>query len=148
MERSSLGLRMVVCFLLQICLVISALHTGNETDKLSLLEFKAKIDGDPLGLLSSWNESEHFCTWPGVTCSRRHHQRVTGLDVSSLQLKGQLSPQVGNLTFLRLLNLRNNSLGPEIPPEIGRLFRLQILELQYNNFSSEIPENISGLLQP
>ncbi|XWS07654.1 hypothetical protein CRYUN_Cryun41cG0008000 [Craigia yunnanensis] len=39
----------------------------NETDRLALLEFKSMITGDPQGVLSSWNESIHFCQWFNLT---------------------------------------------------------------------------------
>ncbi|KAB1226272.1 hypothetical protein CJ030_MR1G003751 [Morella rubra] len=55
---------------------------GNETDRLALLDFKSKITHDPMGVMSSWNDSVHFCQWQGVTCGRRH-QRVTRLDLHS-----------------------------------------------------------------
>ena len=64
---------------------------GNGTDRLALLEFKSKITHDPLGALGSSNESIHFCQWHGVTCSQRHQQRVTILDLESLKLAGSIS---------------------------------------------------------
>ncbi|XP_007207989.2 probable LRR receptor-like serine/threonine-protein kinase At3g47570 [Prunus persica] len=109
----------------------------------ALLAFKAQIKEDPYGAMSSWNESTNFCIWHGVTCSRRHHQRVTMLDLPSQNLVGSLSPHVGNLSFLRILNLDNNSLSHEIPPGIGHLHRLQVLRLHNNSFSGPIPSNIS-----
>nr|XP_028957623.1 probable LRR receptor-like serine/threonine-protein kinase At3g47570 [Malus domestica] len=121
----------------------SSLHLeGNETDRQSLLAFKAKIVNDPLGILSSWNESLHFCQWQGIACGRRH-QRVTVLDLQSSRLDGQLSTHIGNLSFLRILNLQNNSFNNTIPQEIDRLFRLQQLLLENNSFSGDIPFNIS-----
>ncbi|KAB2627517.1 LRR receptor-like serine/threonine-protein kinase [Pyrus ussuriensis x Pyrus communis] len=115
---------------------------GNEVDRLSLLAFRAEIVTDTLGILSSWNESLHFCHWPGITCGRRH-QRVTVLDLQSSGLAGHLSPHIGNLSFLRALYLQNNSFSHTIPPEIGRLFRLERLFLYNNSFSGQIPFNIS-----
>ncbi|CAN6705210.1 unnamed protein product [Malus baccata var. baccata] len=115
---------------------------GNGVDRLSLLAFKAEIVTDTLGILSSWNESLHFCHWPGITCGRRH-QRVTVLDLQSSGLAGHLSPHIGNLSFLRALNLQNNSFSHTIPPEIGRLFRLERLLLYNNSFGGHIPFNIS-----
>ncbi|CAL5366192.1 unnamed protein product [Camellia sinensis] len=115
---------------------------GNETDRLSLLAIKAKIVEDPLHVLSSWNDSIHFCQWQGVTCGRRH-QRVTALDLQSRELVGSISPHLGNLSFLTELLLQNNSFGNEIPPEIGCLPRLQILQLNNNSIGGRIPVNIS-----
>ena len=65
---------------------------SNETDRLALLQFKSKITYDPLGALGSWNASIHFCNWYGVTCSRRHQQRVTILDLGSLKLAVEYGP--------------------------------------------------------
>ncbi|XP_042952039.1 probable LRR receptor-like serine/threonine-protein kinase At3g47570 [Carya illinoinensis] len=128
------------CFVSLITFVVGA---GNETDRLTLLDFKAKITHDPIGFLSSWNDSIHFCSWQGVTCGRKHHDRVTKVDVQSQNLGGSISPQVGNLSFLRALILLNNSFIHIIPPELGRLRRLQILDLSNNSISGQIPRNIS-----
>lgn len=118
-----------------------SLARGSEIDKLSLLAFKAQIS-DPPTKLSSWNESLHFCQWSGVTCGGRD-ERVIELDLHSSQLVGSLSPSIGNLSFLRLLSLENNSFTNTIPQELGRLVRLQTLILGNNSFSGEIPANIS-----
>ncbi|GMP95381.1 hypothetical protein CsSME_00044456 [Camellia sinensis var. sinensis] len=114
----------------------------NETDHQALLAIKDLITVDPLGALSSWNHSIHFCNWQGVSCGRRH-QRVTLLNLSSLSLVGSVSPQIGNLTFLRTIDLRNNSFHGEIPQELGRLFHLQYLLLLNNSFQGEFPINLT-----
>ncbi|CAN6568465.1 unnamed protein product [Malus baccata var. baccata] len=129
-------------FVLNSCLSL-ALARSNGTDKLALLEFKARITTDPFGVMSSWNETIHFCQWHGVTCGHRH-ERITMLTLRSLKLGGSISPHVGNLSFLREFNLLNNSFSQEIPPEIGRLRRLQVSALQNNSLSGEIPANLSG----
>ncbi|XP_039169170.1 probable LRR receptor-like serine/threonine-protein kinase At3g47570 [Eucalyptus grandis] len=54
-----------------------------------------------------------------------------------------MSPYVGNLSFLRYLNLANNSFHGFIPPEIGRLLRLKNLILSHNTLEGEIPRNLS-----
>ncbi|KAK3419908.1 hypothetical protein EUGRSUZ_G00670 [Eucalyptus grandis] len=114
---------------------------GNETDRLALLEFKAQIS-DPNGVLSSWNDSSHFCKWYGVTCDRRH-QRVTVLELRSKNLAGVMPPHIGNLSFLREVYLQNNSFRSKIPPQFGQLFRLQKLFLNNNSFGGQIPSNLS-----
>lgn len=95
-------------------------------------------------MLNSWNNTVNFCQWYGVTCSRRHHNKVTVLDLNSQKLSGSISPHIGNLSFLRELSLYNNSFDHEIPPQIGQLHRLRILHLHYNSLVGEIPKNISS----
>ncbi|KAE8732893.1 putative Glucan endo-1,3-beta-glucosidase [Hibiscus syriacus] len=116
---------------------------GNDTDQQALLQFKAKITGDHLRIMESWNSSIHFCQWRGVTCGRKHH-RVTKLELQLLKLSGSLSPFIGNLSFLRELRLAGNSFYNEMPPEIGRLRRLEKLDLTNNSISGEIPSNLSA----
>ncbi|THG16651.1 hypothetical protein TEA_007476 [Camellia sinensis var. sinensis] len=120
----------------------SSTFVGNETDRFALLAFKSKILQDPHGVVSSWNNSLHFCEWQGLICGHRH-RRVTIIDLTSQGLVGSLSPYVGNLTFLRGLWLSDNTFQGEIPVELGNLFRLQILNLSNNNFEGEIPASLS-----
>ncbi|KAF7851020.1 hypothetical protein BT93_L4707 [Corymbia citriodora subsp. variegata] len=117
--------------------------TTNETDKLSLLTFKAGITEDPLSMLSSWNDSTSFCQWYGVTCGHKH-QRVVTLYLDSQKLSGSISPHIGNLSFLRELRLGNNNFYHEIPLQISRLSRLRFLQLENNSLVGEIPENITA----
>ncbi|KAK2990095.1 hypothetical protein RJ640_017766 [Escallonia rubra] len=114
----------------------------NETDLQALLSFKKQVTEDPLQALSSWNESLQFCSWRGVTCSLRH-QRVTILNMSSLKLVGSLSPHVGNLTFLREINLGGNNFHGTIPQETSRMFRLQYLRLANNFIQGGLPVNLT-----
>ncbi|XP_074285825.1 uncharacterized protein LOC141611229 isoform X2 [Silene latifolia] len=123
------------------CLLYFAIAVNNETDRLTLLKFRAKTN-DPHGILSSWNDTIHFCNWYGVTCGHMH-QRVSELNLSSSQLSGSVSPYIGNLSFLRALNLQDNKFSGTIPPEIGHLHRLQNLLFANNSFGGEIPLNIS-----
>ncbi|XP_062000142.1 probable LRR receptor-like serine/threonine-protein kinase At3g47570 [Rosa rugosa] len=120
---------------------------GNVTDRLALLAIKAQIQHDPNQVTSSWNESLHFCQWHGITCSRQHGQRVTKLELGSLALVGSISPHIGNLSFLRVLDLRNNSFTHQIPPQIGHLHRLQVLLLLNNSLTGTIPANISNCFE-
>ncbi|PKI42629.1 hypothetical protein CRG98_036911 [Punica granatum] len=131
---------------------------GNETDRLALLEFKAKIIVDPLSVLSSWSSSHHYCQWHGVTCGRRH-QRVTILDLQSQELSGTISPHIGNLSFLRgyvpanlssLSKLRelwmgDNGLSGEIPLSVGNFSSLEYLHLGNNKLRGTVPDTLGNL---
>lgn len=116
---------------------------GNDTDYLALLKFKESISNDPYGILASWNTSNHYCNWYGVTCSPMH-QRVIKLVLQGHKLHGVISPHVGNLSFLTTLSLANNSFFGKIPHEVGWLFRLQKLILTNNSMTGEIPTNLSS----
>ena len=115
----------------------------NETNRLALLKFKESISHDPYTMLSSWNDSMHFCIWFDITCGRRP-QRVMALYLQGYKLQGSISPYINNLTFLRFINLQNNSFYGEIPHEVGHLFRLQTLNLNYNTLEGEIPSSLSN----
>lgn len=140
-------------FLFFLCSLYSIYNTGtfasaatfgftNETDQQALLAIKDQISSDPSNALSARNNSLHFCSWQGVKCGHKH-QRVTALNLSSLQLAGSLSPYIGNLTFLRVIYLHRNNFYGAVPQEVGHLFRLEILCLANNSFQGELPSNLS-----
>ena len=118
----------------------------NETDHLALLKFKELIVSDPFSILTSWNNSIHFCNWLGVACGPEH-QRVTALDLSGHTLSGSISPFIGDLSFLRSFDLRYNFLHDEIPQQLTHLFRLQHLRLSSNLLTGKIPSNITNCPQ-
>uniref|UniRef100_A0A2N9FYY0 Protein kinase domain-containing protein n=1 Tax=Fagus sylvatica TaxID=28930 RepID=A0A2N9FYY0_FAGSY len=97
-------------------LVTFVLGGNNETDRLALLEFKAKITHDPFGVMTSWNGSIHFCRWGGVTCGRRH-QRVTMLDLRSL-LSGTIPPPIFNMSSLIFFSVGVNQIQGHLPSDI------------------------------
>uniref|UniRef100_A0A2C9V2X6 non-specific serine/threonine protein kinase n=1 Tax=Manihot esculenta TaxID=3983 RepID=A0A2C9V2X6_MANES len=60
-------------------------------------------------------------------------------------LSGSISPYIGNLSFLRSLELQNNQLSGTLPDEICHLSRLRLLNLSSNSLHGSIPSNISKL---
>ncbi|KAL7188136.1 hypothetical protein ACSBR1_038071 [Camellia fascicularis] len=123
----------------------------NETDMQALLAIRNGIQEDPFKVFSSWNSSHHFCKWQGVTCSQRHHQRVSALNLSSLKLSGSLSPHIGNLTFLRVINLVDNNFhgvipqAGEFPVNVTRCSDLRVVNLIKNNLRGKVPIHLGSL---
>ncbi|XP_026404570.1 probable LRR receptor-like serine/threonine-protein kinase At3g47570 isoform X4 [Papaver somniferum] len=126
-----------------------------ETDRLSLLAFRDNIN-DPLGALTSWNESSHCSNWTGIECGRRHPSRVVGLDLRSMSLKdsldlssnhltGDLPSEIGNLVKIVRLDLSNNQLSGNIPSSFKNCLGLQELHLDGNLFEGVIPPSLRSL---
>ncbi|XP_038994700.1 probable LRR receptor-like serine/threonine-protein kinase At3g47570 [Hibiscus syriacus] len=156
--------KLLSCSLFLFCILCKLDHveswtSRNETEIQALLAIKARIQVDPYGVFTPLNDSLHFCNWRGVTCGRRH-QRVTALYLSSLKLGGDLSPHIANLTFLRVIDLGNNSfhgtspllhlslkqnhLEGNIPSKLGQLSNLKFLQLSLN-FSGTVPKQLYNI---
>ncbi|KAK8452395.1 hypothetical protein SEVIR_5G102501v4 [Setaria viridis] len=116
-------------------------HGGASDEASALLAFKAELAGSGSGMLASWNGTAGVCGWEGVACTGG---QVVALSLPSYGFAGALSPAIGNLTFLRTLNLSSNWFQGEVPASIGRLARLQTLDLSYNAFSGTLPSNLSS----
>ncbi|KAI5669814.1 hypothetical protein M9H77_19667 [Catharanthus roseus] len=114
----------------------------NQTDRLVLLNIKLQISDDPLGVLKSWNNSHHHCHWEGVTCNVRH-QRITNLTLRGHNFFGLISPHIGNLSFLKSLNLGEIDSTERFLRRLVACFRLRNLNLSSNILSGEIPVNLS-----
>ncbi|KEH27856.1 probable LRR receptor-like serine/threonine-protein kinase At3g47570 isoform X2 [Medicago truncatula] len=126
---------------------ISGLVLGNQTDYLTLLQFKDSISIDPNGVLDSWNSSTHFCNWHGITCSPMH-QRVIELNLQGYELHGSISTHIGNLSSLISLSIGYNNLEGNIPKEVCRLKNLTGIIMFHNKLSGTFPSclfNMSSL---
>ncbi|CAH8352377.1 unnamed protein product [Eruca vesicaria subsp. sativa] len=137
--KLSLSLALLMFF----TVVLAEARFSSETDKKALLEFKSQAAENNSEVLSSWNNSSPLCSWTGVTCGQRR-ERVVSLDLGGFKLAGVISPSIGNLSFLRLLNLADNSFRSTIPKEVGMLFRLQYLNMSFNLLEGRIPHSLSN----
>jgi len=131
------------------CFVASfAANTKNiTTDKSSLLAFQLQITSEPNNLLANnWSTTSSVCSWVGVTCDDRHG-RVHSLNLTNMGLRGTVSPNLGNLSFLVTLDLSHNTFVGQFPKEICRLRRLKFLEISNNEFNGGVPTKLGDLSQ-
>ncbi|KAG6696145.1 hypothetical protein I3843_09G130100 [Carya illinoinensis] len=138
-------LLLVRCY--NMAILVDATSPNIATDESALLALKFGIshpNPDHNILASNWSANTSVCNWIGVTCGSRHH-RVIALNLSYMGLEGTIPPQIGNLSFLVSLRLKNNSFHGSVPNELSRLYRLKNLNFGFNNFSGEIPSSL-GLL--
>ncbi|KAK6284009.1 hypothetical protein POUND7_002961 [Theobroma cacao] len=66
--------------------------------------------------------------------------RVTKIDFSNMQLKGEIPPAIGNLTYLTSLDLSSNRIHGNIPDSLRNLTKLEFLDLFSNDLDGRIPD--------
>ncbi|XP_078442055.1 ERECTA-like 1 [Wolffia australiana] len=111
-----------------------------------LLRLKASFLG-AADVLSDWNAADRrigYCSWRGVTCDNASFG-VVSLNLSNLNLGGEISPSIGELKSLQFLDLRENRLTGQMPDEIGECSALRYLDLSGNNLEGDIPFSLSKL---
>ncbi|GFZ14992.1 hypothetical protein Acr_24g0011820 [Actinidia rufa] len=117
---------------------------GNETDRLALLAFKAKVTEDPLQVTSSWNATVHFCRLPGVTVLNLRVPETCGNHIAAFR-KPELSLNLSVCSEFVIFNLFNNRLVGKIPSQLGEFSKLEIIHIGSNNLTGHIPPAFGNL---
>ncbi|XP_019195625.1 PREDICTED: LRR receptor-like serine/threonine-protein kinase ERECTA [Ipomoea nil] len=136
------------CLLLVTFSVFLSFASSAESDEgATLLEIK-KSFRDVDNVLYDWTDSpsSDYCAWRGVTCDNVTFN-VVALNLSSLNLDGEISPAIGQLKSLVSIDLKQNRLSGQIPDEIGDCSSLKSLDLSFNELYGDIPFSISKLKQ-
>ncbi|KAL0714332.1 hypothetical protein Bca4012_021311 [Brassica carinata] len=105
---------------------------------------------DPMRNLSTWEKGDPCnSNWTGVTCFERSHDdglfHVRELQLMRLNLSGELSPEVGQLSYLEILNVMWNNITGRIPMEIGKISSLKLLLLNGNKLTGSLPPELGNL---
>ncbi|KAG4382534.1 hypothetical protein GLYMA_14G098600v4 [Glycine max] len=134
----------VLILALLICLSVNSVESD---DGATLLEIK-KSFRDVDNVLYDWTDSpsSDYCAWRGIACDNVTFN-VVALNLSGLNLDGEISPAIGKLHSLVSIDLRENRLSGQIPDEIGDCSSLKNLDLSFNEIRGDIPFSISKLKQ-
>nr|XP_016500428.1 PREDICTED: LRR receptor-like serine/threonine-protein kinase ERL1 [Nicotiana tabacum] len=129
-----------------ILLLLPIVSSLNEEGK-ALISIKESFS-NVANMLLDWDDvhNEDFCSWRGVFCGN-FSMSVVALNLSNLNLGGEISPAVGDLKNLQSIDLQGNKLTGQIPDEIGNCISLIFLDLSDNLLFGDIPFSISKLKQ-
>jgi uncharacterized protein YjdB len=98
---------------------------------------------DKLETLTIYGDS-HMQAAP-IPKAVKNLKSIKALTLMGLNLTGKLIPELGELSGLTYLDLRQNNLTGSIPPELGSLINLTDLRLGSNSLSGTIPSTICSL---
>ncbi|XVE92392.1 hypothetical protein REPUB_Repub01dG0093300 [Reevesia pubescens] len=100
--------------------------------------------------LSNWNRGDPCVSkWTGVLCFNNTQDdgylHVRELQLLDMNLTGTLSPELGQLSRLIILNFMWNDISGSIPKEIGNITSLELLLLNGNHLTGPLPEELGNL---
>ncbi|XP_040952145.1 receptor-like protein 15 isoform X5 [Gossypium hirsutum] len=122
------------------CLKVSALNYAIEQN----IWLRSSLD-DINSSMSIEVSIEYTVKSRSYNYKRRMLQYMSGIDLSSNKLTGEISFETRNIMKLFTLNLSHNSLTGPIPQVFSNLKDLESLDLSYNNLTGNIPVEFGGL---
>lgn len=104
---------------------------------------------DPLNRLNGWtftnNSVASICKLTGVSCWNERENRIISLQLTSMELAGELPESLKLCRSLQSLDLSDNDLSGSVPPQIcSWLPYLVTLDLSGNRLSGSIPPEIAN----
>ena len=112
-------------------------------DRAALVAFYNATIGANWTNNTDWLTNAPVGQWYGVTTDG--NGRVTELNLTSNQLKGEIPPELGSLTNLKVLALGGNELTGTVPTWLGSLANLEVLSLWENELTGGIPSELGRL---
>ncbi|XP_075647313.1 putative LRR receptor-like serine/threonine-protein kinase At1g06840 isoform X3 [Castanea sativa] len=145
----------IVAWLCHSLLLIGAQNPITNPEEVRALRAIKSSLIDPNGNLSDWDRGDP-CTsnWTAVFCYNKalddgylHVQRLLLLYrvLLRMNLSGTLSPELGRLSNLKILDFMWNNISGSIPKEIGSITSLELLLLNGNQLTGPLPEQLGYL---
>jgi len=96
-----------------------------------------------IGISRIWLSSDTICDWDGLKCNQDGF--VTGLFLSSRNMRGIIPYEIGQLAHLELIDLNSNHIKKSIPDELGQMPLLGYLILHTNEMTGYVPNDVCML---
>ncbi|KAF2617989.1 hypothetical protein F2Q68_00041469, partial [Brassica cretica] len=132
------------------CLLLQSADSRTDLSEVTALRVIKRSLIDPMRNLSNWEKGDPCnSNWTGITCFERSHDdghfHVRELQLMRLNLSGELAPEVGQLSYLEILNVMWNNITGRIPLEIGKISSLKLLLLNGNKLTGSLPPELGNL---
>ncbi|XP_030924296.1 probable LRR receptor-like serine/threonine-protein kinase At1g06840 [Quercus lobata] len=140
----------IVAWLCHSLLLIGAQNPITNPEEVRALRAIKSSLIDPNGNLSNWDQGDP-CTsiWTAVFCYNTTlddgYLHVQRLVILHMNLSGTLSPELGRLLNLKILDFMWNNISGSIPKEIGSITSLELLLLNGNQLTGPLPEELGYL---
>ncbi|XP_011036356.1 PREDICTED: leucine-rich repeat receptor-like protein kinase PXL1 [Populus euphratica] len=111
----------------------------------SLIDPSNQLEGWRMPRNAAENQSPH-CNWTGIWCNSKGF--VERLDLSNMNLTGNVSDHIQDLQSLSFLNFSCNGFDSSLPRALGTLTSLKTIDVSQNNFVGSFPTGLgmaSGL---
>ena len=118
-------------------------NPGLQSDRMHLLALRDVFDADPP---LDWSVATPTADWEGVTVSGSP-ARVTGLELSNRNLRGEIWGYLGDLVELRRLRMDGNQLTGVVPTKLQFLRQLKLLRLRGNQLGGCVPPGLWSVQQ-
>ncbi|KAF6142999.1 hypothetical protein GIB67_041067 [Kingdonia uniflora] len=147
MSKATKVLLLGTVLALWLCSVGANITDVNEAAALRAIKKSLK---DPMRNLRNWNRKDP-CTsnWTGVMCfnatANDGYLHVRELRMLNKNLSGTLAPQIGQLSYMIILDFMWNKISGAIPKEIGDIKSLQLLLLNGNQLTGSLPDELGYL---
>ena len=112
-------------------------------DRAALVALYNATNGPNWNVNTNWLTDMPVRDWHGVTTDGAGY--VTGVRLARNELSGSIPGELGNLAYLRMLDLSGNFFFGPIPGELGSLVYLESLQLARGSLTGSIPAQLGGL---
>ena len=116
---------------------------GAEAERAALVALYQATDGPGWNRQANWLSDEPLGRWHGVTVD--DSLRVVQLRLSGNNMRGPIPAELGGLSALEVLAVRDNRLSGTIPPQLADLGALVLLDLGANRLAGTIPAELGDL---